>query len=82
MRNIWTITLRELKAFFVSPIAYVVSALFLVAMGYLFSLILINSREASMRSLFNNMVFVLLMMAPALTMKCLPLESSDPAWAS
>jgi ABC-2 type transport system permease protein len=71
MRNIWTITLRELKAFFVSPIAYVVSALFLVAMGYLFSLILINSREASMRNLFNNMVFVLLMMAPALTMKLL-----------
>jgi ABC-2 type transport system permease protein len=74
MRNIWTITWRELKAYFVSPIAYVVSALFLVAMGYLFSLILINTRDASLRPLFNNMVFVLLIMAPALTMKSLAEE--------
>jgi|YNPNPStandDraft_1061719.scaffolds.fasta_scaffold10321_5 ABC-2 type transport system permease protein len=74
MRNIWAITLRELKAYFVSPIAYVVSALFLVAMGYLFALILINSREASLRYLFNNMIFVLLIVAPALTMRLLAEE--------
>jgi len=74
MKNIWAITLRELKAYFVSPIAYVVSALFLVAMGYLFALILISSREASLRNLFNNMIFVLLIMAPALTMRLLAEE--------
>jgi ABC-2 type transport system permease protein len=71
MKNIWTITWRELKAYFVSPIAYVVSALFLVAMGYLFALILVNTRDASLGSLFSNMIFVLLIMAPALTMKLL-----------
>src|SRR5512142_2371084 len=71
MRNVWTITSRELKALFVSPIAYVVSALFLVAMGYLFSLILINSQDASMRGTFSNMVFILLLLAPALTMRLL-----------
>lgn len=71
MRNVWTIAYRELKSFFVSPIAYVVSALFLVAMGYLFSLILINTRDASLRNTFSNMVFVLLLLAPALTMKLL-----------
>src|SRR5512142_2362011 len=71
MRNVWTITSRELKALFVSPIAYVVSALFLVAMGYLFSLILINSQDASLRGTFSNMVFILLLLAPALTMKLL-----------
>lgn len=74
MKNIWAITLRELKAYFVSPIAYVVSALFLVAMGYLFSLILINTREATLRHLFSNMIFVLLIMAPALTMRLLAEE--------
>jgi ABC-2 type transport system permease protein len=74
MKNIWAITLRELKAYFVSPIAYVVSALFLVTMGYLFALILISSREASLRNLFNNMIFVLLIMAPALTMRLLAEE--------
>ena len=74
MKNVWTITWRELKTYFVSPIAYVVSALFLVAMGYLFALILVSSREASLRALFSNMVFVLLIMAPALTMKSLAEE--------
>ncbi len=71
MRNVWTITSRELKSMFVSPIAYVVSALFLIAMGYLFSLILINSQDASLRGTFSNMVFILLLLAPALTMKLL-----------
>jgi ABC-2 type transport system permease protein len=71
MKNLWTITSRELKSYFVSPIAYVVSALFLVAMGYLFSLILINSQDASLRGTFSNMIFVLLLLAPALTMKLL-----------
>ncbi len=71
MRNVWTITSRELRSYFVSPVAYVVSALFLVAMGYLFSIILISSQEASMRGTFSNMIFVLLLIAPALTMKLL-----------
>ncbi|MBM3129163.1 MAG: ABC transporter permease [Chloroflexi bacterium] len=74
MKNIWAITQRELKAYFVSPIAYVVSALFLIAMGYLFALILINTREASLRNLFSNMIFVLLIVAPALTMRLLAEE--------
>ncbi|MCL4487876.1 MAG: ABC transporter permease [Chloroflexi bacterium] len=71
MKNVWTITSRELQSYFVSPIAYVISALFLVAMGYLFSLILINSQDASMQSTFSNMMFLLLLLAPALTMKLL-----------
>ncbi|MCI0475962.1 MAG: hypothetical protein L0Y55_06915, partial [Anaerolineales bacterium] len=74
MKNIWAITQRELKAYFVSPIAYVVSALFLIAMGYLFALILINTREASLRKLFSNMIFVLLIVAPAMTMRLLAEE--------
>ena len=75
MKNLWHITWRELKAYFVSPVAYVASALFLVAMGYLFSLILINSRDASLRNVFSNMVFILLLLAPAITMKLLAEEN-------
>jgi ABC-2 type transport system permease protein len=74
MKNIWTITRRELKAYFASPVAYVVSALFLVAMGYLFALILQISRDASLRGLFQNMIFILLLLAPALTMRLLAEE--------
>lgn len=74
MRNVWTITMRELKAYFVSPIAYAVSALFLVLMGALFTLNISFSREASMRDTFNTMVFILLLIAPALTMRLLAEE--------
>jgi ABC-2 type transport system permease protein len=75
MKNLWHITWRELRSYFVSPVAYVVSALFLVAMGYLFSLILINSRDASLRGVFSNMVFILMLLAPAITMKLLAEEN-------
>ena len=74
MKNVWTITLRELKAFFVSPIAYVASALFLVTMGFLFAIILINSQEASLRNTMQNMTFILILLAPALTMRLLSEE--------
>ncbi len=36
MRNIWAILLRELKSYFVSPIGYVVTVVFLVISGYFF----------------------------------------------
>ncbi len=74
MKNVWIIASRELRAFFVSPVPYVVSALFLVFMGYLFSLILITSQDASMRGVFGNMMFILLLLAPALTMRLLAEE--------
>ena len=74
MKNVWIIASRELRAFFVSPVPYVVSALFLLFMGYLFALILITSREASMRGAFGNMMFILLLLAPALTMRLLAEE--------
>jgi ABC-2 type transport system permease protein len=74
MRNVWTITTRELKAFFVSPIAYVVSALFLAMMGYLFQAILLSQRDANLRGEFSNLTFVLLLVAPALTMRLIAEE--------
>lgn len=36
MRNIWAIIKKEIKTYFTSPIAYVVSAVFLVLMGFFF----------------------------------------------
>jgi ABC-2 type transport system permease protein len=41
MRNVWTITKRELYAYFSSPLAYVVMAAFLGVEGFLFYLFLI-----------------------------------------
>lgn len=36
MRNIWAIFLREFRSYFLSPIAYVVTSIFLVITGYFF----------------------------------------------
>src|SRR5262249_11387779 len=74
MANIWAIARRELYSYFVSPIAYVVGALFLVVSGFLFSIILGLSNEASMRSLFGNYAVIFLFIVPALTMRLLAEE--------
>ncbi len=74
MGNIWAIAQRELRSYFVSPVAYVVMALFLLISGFLFSLILGVSNEASMRPLFGNFAVIFLFIVPALTMRLLAEE--------
>lgn len=74
MRNVWTITVRELKSYFVSPIAYLASAFFLLVTGALFAAILTSSADSSLRPLFSNITFIVLLIAPALTMKLLAEE--------
>ena len=54
MRNVWAVATRELRSYFLSPLAYVVIALFLALSGYLFALILNSSHEASLRGLIQN----------------------------
>ena len=74
MRNVWTITSRELNSYFVSPIAYVVSAAFLLISGVLFTLIVTSNMEASLAGTFSNITFILILVAPILTMKLLAEE--------
>src|SRR5919199_1702486 len=76
MRTAITIARRELGAFFVSPIAYMVAAAFLALSGYLFSVILITSRQATLAGLFNNASVILLFIAPLITMRLLADEQS------
>ena len=65
MRNLWAVATRELRSYFLSPLAYVVIALFLLLSGYLFALILNSSREATLRPLISNVsvlfLFIILM---------------------
>jgi ABC-2 type transport system permease protein len=58
-------------AYFVSPIAYLVMAAFLLISGFFFSIILIGSQQASMQGLFANVTVILLFVAPLLTMRLL-----------
>lgn len=71
MRTALVIARRELLAYFISPIAYMVSAVFLLIAGYLFALILIQSKQATMDGLFFNVTVVLIFITPLLTMRLL-----------
>ena len=75
MRNTLAIAERELKSYFVSPIAYVIGAAFLLIAGYLFSVILLNTNEASMRYLISNLSVIWLFVAPFITMRLLAEEA-------
>ncbi|MCC7353392.1 MAG: ABC transporter permease subunit [Anaerolineae bacterium] len=74
MRNTLTIARRELSAYFISPVAYVVIAGFLIIAGYFFTLILFYSREATLRYLFSNLTTILIFVAPVLSMRLLAEE--------
>lgn len=74
MSNVWTITWRELKTYFASPLAYILSAFWLVLSGYFFSLNLFYSREASMRNLLSTIIFLFVLIAPLITMRLLAEE--------
>jgi ABC-2 type transport system permease protein len=74
LRNVGTIAGKELYTYFASPIAYLVIAAFLVINGYLFSIILLGSRSASMTSEFADMAIILLFLSPAITMRLLAEE--------
>lgn len=69
MKKIWAIVKKEIKSFFVSPIAYIVIAMFLLISGYFFSIIVFNTQMAEMRIIFLNMSVTLLFISPIITMR-------------
>lgn len=73
--NTLAIAERELKAFFASPVAWIIAAAFMMMAGFLFTVILLNSNEASLRFLISNLSVVFLFIAPFLTMRLLAEEN-------
>jgi ABC-2 type transport system permease protein len=77
MRKVFTIAGKELRSYFVSPMAYVVLAFYLGVCGLIFALTVTTPQaEADMAGMFHTMVFVALMMAPVITMGLLAQEQS------
>jgi len=76
MKNTYYIVKRELGSYFASPIAYVISAIYLAVTGGLFGFILYYSREATMRYLFGHVIVILflVLVSQALTMRLLAEE--------
>ena len=75
MTNTLAIAQREVESFFVSTVAWVIAAAFMTISGLLFSVILLNSNEASLRFLISNLSVILLFVAPLLTMRLLAEEN-------
>jgi ABC-2 type transport system permease protein len=71
MSKVLAIAGRELRGYFASPLAYVVAAFFMLVAGYLFSLILYHTKQASLAPLFSNLTVMFLLITPALTMRLL-----------
>ncbi|HCU38316.1 MAG TPA: ABC transporter permease [Armatimonadetes bacterium] len=78
MGNILTIAIREIRSYFVSPLAYVAMFFFIFVSGFIFTLgILSGQGQADMRPLFGSMVFLTLLVAPVLTMGLIARETSS-----
>lgn len=60
---------REFSAYFASPIAYIVTGLFLIITGIMFFTAFYLQNRASMRNLFQMLPLILSFFIPALTMR-------------
>ncbi len=77
--NITTIYKRELRAYFNSPVAYVVIIVFLAIIGWFFSSNLFLSNVSSLYIMFDSFLVKILFMvfAPAITMRLLAEEKKS-----
>lgn len=75
MKNIRAILSKELKTYFASPMAYVVAAAFTAITGFFFVASVSDAfSEATIRGFLAGAVFILIFMAPALTMRLIAEE--------
>lgn len=70
MRSTLAIARRELSSFFFSPVAYVVIALFLLLAGFMFLVYALRpGAPAELRYMFTAIVWALVLVAPAVSMR-------------
>jgi len=75
MSRTFAVAKRELAGYFGTPVGYVVIALFLCISGFLFAFDVLGvGRPATMRTFFESSVFMLLFIAPAISMRLLAEE--------
>jgi ABC-2 type transport system permease protein len=69
MSNVLPIYRKELRAYFTSPVAYIVITVFLLICGWFFSTSLFVVGQATLRNVFQIIPFVLTFFVPAITMR-------------
>jgi len=72
--NIKYIFLKELRSFFNSPVAYIVIIVYLVILGWFFTSNLFLNGQSTMRTVFEMTPFLLMIFAPAMTMRLISEE--------
>jgi len=77
MRQAIVIARRELSSYFYSPMAYVAMALFLLVAGFLFMRDFVPGQPVGMRTIFDWMVWLLVLIVPMLSMGLLAQEWSN-----
>ena len=77
MTKVYPIFKRELKAYFNSPIAYIVISVFLLITGWFFTSNLFLVGQASLRGAFGIIPFIFVFFTPAITMKLLSEEKKS-----
>jgi len=74
MHQILVLAKKEFRAYFDSPVAYVVITLFLLIAGWQFATPLFLNNSADLRTLFGIIRFILLFFIPALSMRLISEE--------
>ncbi len=82
MRNTGTIALKELKSYLTSPMAYIVTCIFLVLTGTFFTVYLAGTQysDTSIRGFVESGQFLLLLFAAVLTMRLIAEERKLGTW--
>ncbi len=65
---------KEMKSYFASPMAYIVLCVFLIITGWFFSLNIFKENLAHLRSIFDILPFLLVIFAPAISMRLISEE--------
>lgn len=77
MQNILTITNKELKSFFISPVAYIIIVVFLAITGWFFTSTLFVGGFVTMRGVMDIIPFIFLFFIPAISMRTLSEEKKS-----
>ncbi|HJT24327.1 MAG TPA: ABC transporter permease, partial [bacterium] len=68
-RKLLALVKKELVHYFSSFMGYVVLFAFFIVSGYFYYFIMVESHQASMQPVFQNLIVILLFVTPAITMR-------------
>jgi ABC-2 type transport system permease protein len=77
MQNILSIFRREFRSYFDSPVAYIVTIIFLLISGYFFTTNIFLMNQASLRTIFGIVPIMYLLFIPAISMRLLAEEKKS-----